>query len=154
MTLRAIHLTVPPAGELELAMYSHQHFLRNFKSGACFCLPYLQFINGFRLYHNMYRTLMGIYTTLSGMSYQDHNRRLNIFVITLSPHGCSFEDLISSLIALQELDEGLTLSINGHNAFVCVFTQAYVSDMPQQTENSGFKQFNVKCGCGKCIVTQ
>ena len=46
------------------------------------------------------------------------------------------------------------MNINGKKIFVCAFTQGYISDMPQQTENSGFKRFNANHGCRKCTVVQ
>ena len=153
-TLRTIRMVFPPAGELELATYGRQHFLDNFKPQKCICLPYLNFIDGFGLYRNMYRTLMGIYIILSSMNVRDRSRRSNVFAIALGPHGASFESIIESLVALRELDEGIAMEINGEWKYVCAFAQAYVGDMPQQTENSGFKRFNARRGCGKCIAEQ
>ncbi|KAI9875527.1 MAG: hypothetical protein M1830_008388 [Pleopsidium flavum] len=152
--LRSVCMAFPPAGELELATYGRQHFLSKFKSGECLSLPFLNFIDGFGLYRNMYRTLMGIYIILSGMNVRDHSRRSNVFAITLGPHGSSFHDIIESLVALRELDEGIIMEINGEQRFVCAFPQAYIGDMPQQNENSGFKRQNAIRGCGKCIATQ
>ena len=111
-------------------------------------VPLLTFIDGFGLYRNMYRCLMGMYLMIAAFSSRERYRRTNVFPLTLGPHGSNFPDVIEALGGMmQQLDRGLTLSINGLETFVCVFTMAYTGDMPQQQENSGFLSQNATFGC-------
>lgn len=44
-------------------------------------------MDGFGLYRNMYRSLMGYNLLPAELSYHERNNRVNVLSITLSPHG-------------------------------------------------------------------
>jgi hypothetical protein len=114
----------------------------------------LCFVDGFGLYCNMYRSLMGVYLTLASMNLRQRSRRANMFPLTLGPHGSNFSDVISSIVGLAQLDKGIEIEINGEKKFVCVYILAFTGDMPQQQENSGFKRQSANRGCRSCLVEE
>lgn len=95
----------------------------------CMSVPVLTFIDGFGLYRNTQRSLMGIYNIIASMNVHDRHRRQNVLPITIGPHGSNLEDVILALQALIPLDEGVPLTINGIKTTVCVFTLAFIGDM-------------------------
>jgi len=155
-TIRPIGQYHPSRAELELAEFTRQHFVQNFdRSNSVLpvvSVPLLTFIDGFGLFRNMYHTLMGVYLIIAAFSFRERARRSNVLPLTLGPHGSNFEDVVMALQAMYDLDGGLRLQINGIDTFVCVFTLAYLGDMPQQQENSGFKSQNATLGCRFCFV--
>lgn len=146
-------MSAPLRGELEIKAYSREYLIENHAYKSCISLPFMCFIDGFSLYCNMYRSLMGIYAILAGMTVRERTRRANVFPITLGPHGSNFEDVIEALQSLRELDEGVMMHIQGNDVFVCAFILAFLGDMPQQNDNSGFKRQNATRGCRSCLVT-
>ena len=152
-SLRPLCQSHPIRAELELSHYTRQHFVEKFdKASSCLSVPLLTFIDGFGLYRNMYRTLMGMYLIIAAFSFRERARRANVLPLTLGPHGSNFPDVVGSLSAMLELDAGVILLIEGKPTYVCVFTLAYVGDMPQQQENSGFKSQNADYGCRFCTI--
>ena len=114
-------------------------------------VPVLIFIDGFGLYRNTQRSLMGIYDIMASMNAQDRNRRQNVLPITIGPHGSNLENVIIALQSLVSLDESLPLIVNSVETTVCVFTLAYIGDMVRvasqvivsaQNANSSFSLSN------------
>ena len=66
--------------------------------------PILVFIDGFGLYRNSYRSLIGVYAIVAGLTAEDRNRQANVFPLTLSPHGSNFVDTVKSFGSLGALD--------------------------------------------------
>ena len=153
-TVRPLNLSSPLRGELEISTFGQQHLVESFQYGNCISVTFLCFIDGFSLYRNMYRTLLGIYIIFAGLNSQEQSRRCNVFPVTLGPHGSKFEDVIGALSSLSRLDQGLQLTINGQQKFVCAYTLAFIGDMPQQQENAGFKRSTAKLGCRFCLIPQ
>lgn len=52
-----------------------------------YSLPLINFIDGFGLYRNMYRSIIGFYFTLAGLLYKERMWRTNVIPFTLGPHG-------------------------------------------------------------------
>jgi hypothetical protein len=114
----------------------------------------MTFIDGFGLYRNSYRSLMGIYLIPAALSFQERARRANVFPLALGPHGSNFADVISAMKArLAALDRGLETQINGEPILLCVSTLAYLGDMPQQQKNSSMKTQRAILGCRFCFIT-
>ncbi|KAH8746167.1 hypothetical protein F5882DRAFT_237250, partial [Hyaloscypha sp. PMI_1271] len=67
----------------------------------------LLFIDGFSIYRNLYRTLIGIYTILVGFSSKEYSRRANVFPIILGPYRSNFNNIINILVSLRPLDKGI-----------------------------------------------
>jgi hypothetical protein len=59
----------------------------------------MTFIDGFGLYRNAYRSIMGIYLIPAALSFQERARRANVFPLTLGPHGSNFADVIGAMKA-------------------------------------------------------
>jgi hypothetical protein len=145
--MRSICHTNPLRAELELKTYGRQHFVDmdiKYSKLPCRSVPLLTFIDGFGLYRNSYRSLMGMYLIMASLSFQDRTRRANVLPLTLGPHGSNFSDVVDALQLMAELDGGVEMMINGERVQVMVFTHYYIGDMPQQQENAGFKTQRAK----------
>lgn len=148
--------THPIRAELELQEFGRDQFISNWdtKNGKnkCISVPLLTFIDGFGLYRNSYRSLMGFYEIPAALNSQDRARRANVIPLTLGPHGSNFEDVVAALKALIPLDKGTLVDINGTPTTMCIFSLCYIGDMPQQQENSGFKSQRADKGCRFCFI--
>ena len=142
----------PLRGELELETFGRAH-LERFSQPKTISLPLMTFIDGFGLYRNTYRTLMGMYFIFAALSFQECARRANVVPITLGPHGSNFADVVDALKSLRPLDAGVEVELRpGESVLLCAFTMAYIGDMPQQQKNSGMKTQRANCGCRFCFI--
>ena len=75
--------------ELELKLWGREYFENQDITTSTRCISVLiqMFINGFGVYRNSYRSLIGFYTILARFTVWEKNRQANVFPITLSPHG-------------------------------------------------------------------
>ncbi|KAK3366532.1 hypothetical protein B0H63DRAFT_405406 [Podospora didyma] len=115
-------------------------------------VPLLIFIDGFGLFRNTYRSLVGYYVTPASFSAQDRRRRMNTFPLFLSPHGFVWEEVVDTLWSLIPLDKGIEVDIGGQKTLLCVFMLCYIGDMPQQNANSGTLRPRASKYCPRCIV--
>lgn len=132
-TLRPLNHSHPIRAELELVKFTRDHFVKKFNEKTqnhVISFPLLTFIDGFRLYRNMYRSLMGVYMIPASFSFQERNCRANVLLLTLGPHGSNFGNVIKVMHALFTLNGGRMLKIKEQDVFVSVFTLAYIGDMP------------------------
>lgn len=149
---------VPPIrAELELKHWTRTYFVDNFVSGTsskplCRSVPLMCFLDGFGIYRNMNRSLMGIYLLLANLATTERIRQPNVLPVTLGPHGSRLSDVVKALQHMTALDAGVVMSISGQSVFVCAFVHCFIGDMPQQQENSGFKSQNAKLGCKSCLI--
>jgi len=150
-TCRPLQLAHPIRGELELDTFGRQWFLDNFLS-ECISMPFTLFLDAFGLYHNMYRSIMGIYMQPANITGHERSRRRNVFAVTLGPFGAKFSDVIDALSHLKELDRGMRMNINGKEVFVCGFTFFMIGDMPQQQSLSSCMSQNANFGCRSCLI--
>ncbi|KAI1104417.1 hypothetical protein F4804DRAFT_332300 [Jackrogersella minutella] len=149
--------THPIRAELELLVYGRQHFREwdqraSHPSIPVISIPLLTFIDGFGLYRNVFRTLLGYYLTPAGMNSKDRKKRENTFPLFLSPHGSVFDDVIDSLRALIPLDKGVEVTVKGQRVMLCAFTLAYLGDMPQQDHNAGCLGPSASKFCRFCLI--
>jgi hypothetical protein len=93
-------------------------------------------MDGFGLYCNMYRSMMGMYMILAGLS-----RRCNVLPLTLGPHGSNMEDIVSTIESI--LHKGVEVKIYEKTVRLVSFVLAFVGDLPQQQANSQ----NMRRGC-------
>ena len=78
----------------------------------------------------MYRSILGIYITIAGLSWREVKRRANVLPLILGPHGSEFADMIRVFKAgLTALDSGVKLELNGIDTTVYAFALAFVGDM-------------------------
>lgn len=153
--IRPLNQNAPIRGELEISEFTRQHLVDNFdKYSTVISVPLLTFIDGFGLFRNMYRTLMGVYLIIAAFTFRERSRRSNVLPLTLGPHGSNFSDVVNALQALYHLDAGQVLKINNKDTLVCVYTLAYLGDMPQQQENSGFLSAKAKLSCRFCFAKE
>jgi hypothetical protein len=117
----------------ELQEFGRAHFIENWdvqRNCGCKCIsvPLITFIDGFGLYRNSYRSLMGFYQTPAALSFSDRNRRANVLPITLGPHSSNFDDVVGALKQFKLLDKGVAVDINGEPTYMCVVLhRRYVS---------------------------
>ncbi|KAI8177284.1 hypothetical protein K4K51_005651 [Colletotrichum sp. SAR 10_75] len=68
---------------------------------------------------------------------------------------CSnFNDTIQALQSLSQLDKEVVMNINSVDTIVCVPTLCYISDMPQQDKNSGFRGPKANKFCRFYFISQ
>lgn len=125
--------------ELEIEAYSRELFEHGWDHQRIISCPVLIFIDGFGLYRNSYRYLVGVYAIITSMSGEDIHRQANIFPPTLSPHSSNFDDMIRSLQSLGTLDCGQRITINGEDVVIYIPTLGYLGDLPQQDKSSSFR---------------
>ena len=149
--------TSPTRGELEVQTYGREHLVETFQANKCLSVPYQLFIDGFGLYRNMYRSVMGIYMIPACLSAAERAKMSNIYPIALGPHGSNFDDVITALKRLSTLESGIDVARNnlksGETRLVA-FCSAYLGDMPQQQDNAGFKRPTAKVSCRSCLVEE
>ena len=60
-------------------------------------LPLLIFTDGFGLYRNIYRSLIGIYLIIIAFTLKDRAWKKNVLPLILSPHGSKINDVVDSI---------------------------------------------------------
>ncbi|KAI9749166.1 MAG: Glutathione reductase [Chaenotheca gracillima] len=152
-SIRGMAFVSPLRAELELNAFGRQSLVSNF-SRKSISFPYQCFIDAFGLYRNMYRSITGIYIIPAALSTRERARRVNVFPLTLGPHGSAFNEVICTMQSLTHLDGGMDLTINGERIHVCAYPLAFIGDMPQQQENAGFKRQGAIKGCRSCLISK
>lgn len=145
--------------ELEMEVYGRELFedwdrRKSNDADSILTCPILVFIDGFGLYRNSYRSLVGVYLIPAGLTNKKRHRQANIFPLTLSPHGSNFNDTVRALQSLGKLDMGAEVMVNGKKCLLCVPTLCYIGDMPQQDKNSGFRGPKALKPCRFCYYGQ
>ena len=154
-TIRPVWQAHPIRGELEIMHFGRQSLIDRFDRTDMdvLSMPFIMFIDGFGLYRNMYRSLMGFYLINGAFSYAERSRPTNLIPLTLGPHGSNMEQVAAALMpSLRKLDSGMELTVDGKEKFVCAFTLFFTGDMPQQQENSGMLKQNATYGCRFCYT--
>ena len=152
--IQLVRFSAPLRAELELKVYERDYFCNNLdqaKGNRCISLPFMLFIDGFGLYRNAYRSLMGVYMQIAAFSFHERMRRANVFPLTLGPHGSNFDDFINAMQGLRYFDKGVVLELPQPTR-VCAFTLCFLGDMPQQQANAGFKSQRANLGCRYCLI--
>lgn len=154
--IRPLWQSSPPRGQLEIEAYGRDFLRQKFQSYShVTSLPFFTFIDGFGLYRNMYRSLLGYYITPAGLNHIERNRRTNIFPMTLGPHGSTLTDVVEAIgPRLTEFEAGSVINIHGTSTLVFAFTFCFTGDMPQQQKNSGMLTQRANYGCRSCMVTK
>jgi hypothetical protein len=149
--------THPIRGELELRTYGRKYYEEEWDtecptSKPVKSFPVLSFIDGFGVFSNSYRSLLGFYITPAAMADDERRRAGSIFPLILGPHGSEFADVVKAFRTMAYLDRGIIQEVNGEEVLVCAFTMCYIGDMPQQAENSGFKGPRAHKFCRCCFA--
>jgi len=99
--------------------------------------------------------MTGLYWHPAAMTYQERHRIVNVFPLTLTPHGSELKVVIYAMgDPLAALDRGQIMNINGIQTFVCAYTMVVTGDMPQQHDNSGFLRQSAIYGCNFCLCSK
>ncbi|KAI0550499.1 hypothetical protein F4679DRAFT_572871 [Xylaria curta] len=147
----------PVPGVLEVLEFGRAALVKAFvkPNGASSVrsLPVLTFADGFGLYRTMYKSCMGVYNEIAALPKAEHARQINVFPLTLGPHGSNFADVIKALEPMKALDKGLIVQINGQRVVLCAPVFAFTGDMPQQQVNSGTLGVTANKGCRSCEIS-
>ncbi|KAI2628156.1 hypothetical protein GGS21DRAFT_492800 [Xylaria nigripes] len=150
--------THPIRAELEIEHYGRYTFEVEWDQSKANSLPVASlpvetFIDGFGIFSNSYRSLLGYYITPCGLQYKDRLWPGNIIPLVLGPHGSDFGDVVKGLGTLADLDIGVITEIGGIKTRLCVWTMVFIGDMPQQAENCGFKSPRADKFCRGCYIS-
>ncbi|KAL2752301.1 hypothetical protein ACRALDRAFT_2113829, partial [Sodiomyces alcalophilus JCM 7366] len=75
-------------GELEIKEFRRYTLVKNLaKSRIVRSMPLLSFTNGFSLYRNIYKSIIGIYLFIAPLKSRYHNYQHNIIPLILGPYG-------------------------------------------------------------------
>lgn len=163
-TVTPLCLNHPIRGELEIQAFGRTHLETLDRTWSCrnrstgprrtLSIPLLTFIDGFGLYRNAYRTLMGFYFIFAGLSFHERARRANVLPFTLGPHGSNFSDVLMAIRCLAALERGIEVQLPGipGTVILVAYTLAFIGDMPQQQKNSGMKTQRALLGCRMCFI--
>lgn len=95
----------------------------------------------------------------SNLPIRERTRLVNVFPLTLGPHGSDLRDVLGCLEALSKgLESGIIMQVPcGESqalveALVSSFAIGYLGDMPQQNECAGFLRQNAAFGCRSCTI--
>jgi hypothetical protein len=95
----------------------------------------------------------------SNLPIRERTRRVNVFPLTLGPHGSELRDVLGCLEApSKELESGIIMQVPyGESqvlveALVSSFALGYLGDMPQQNDCAGFLRQNAAFGCRSCTI--
>ncbi|KAI0592714.1 hypothetical protein F4775DRAFT_597943 [Biscogniauxia sp. FL1348] len=149
--------THPIRGELELDCYTREYFETQWDQAQNDAIPVASiplqtFIDGFGVFSNSYRSLLGYYITPCALKAKDRLRPGNIIPLVLGPHGSDFSDIVKGLGTLVDLDYGIEVEINGVTTLLCAWTMVFIGDQPQQAENCGFKSPRAHKFCRCCYI--
>lgn len=148
---RSIRLSHPLSAELELRTYGRAHLIAPQKTLS---VPHIDFVDAFGLYRNMYRSLTGVYLIPANISLRERTRLVNIFPVTLGPHGTNIQDVFGAIShGYREVERGIQVEIQGEMQRVFAPALGYLGDMPQQADSMGFMRSNAILGCRACFIT-
>ena len=130
-TFRPIQLSDFFRKKLELKYFRRSHF-EGLQNKICIFIPLIIFIDAFKAYRNIYRSLISIYNTPVNLFLTKRSRKKNTLTFILGPHGSSFENVVEALKpGLAVLNEGVFIQIKNRQVFICAFTIAYIGNMLQ-----------------------
>lgn len=106
--------------------------------------PILTFIDGFGIYRNARRLIIGMYQLPASLLYSSNSkgkkgkgkgksnkqgRNANIFPIILRPHTINFNAIINTIGYFILLDQGIIIEIYRKPTLVLIFTIYYIRDI-------------------------
>lgn len=93
----------------------------------------INFLDGFGLYRNIYRSLIGFYVSNARLLLKERKRRTNLILLTIGPYRSNLTDVVNMIgLLLTELDASIVISINGVETIVCIILLFFISNMLQQ----------------------
>ncbi|KAK1773346.1 hypothetical protein QBC45DRAFT_340080, partial [Copromyces sp. CBS 386.78] len=92
--------------------------------------PYIDFIDGFSIYRNLYRILIGFYFIFAGLTIEERLRLKAIFLLILRPYASNFQDITKILKTITKLDKGIVINIlRKGKVRLYVFPIYYIGDI-------------------------
>ncbi|KAL2275069.1 hypothetical protein FJTKL_02526 [Diaporthe vaccinii] len=110
-SLRPLCQTSPVSGVLAVNQFNREELEAHFVDDDVVSGPLLNFNDGFAIYRELYKSVMVVYLQLVAMPKSEHTRQMNVFALTLRPHGSNFHDVIQAVEPLRTLVRDLTLKI-------------------------------------------
>lgn len=153
--VRPVFKKHPIRRELEIMYFGRKHLLYTFDKGKhkVMSLLFALFADAFGLYRNMYRSLIGIYCILAGLTAQERNRTTNVFPLTLGPYSSNIAGVVETIgMFLRALDSGKIIDIDGRKVMLCAITFVFLGDILQQQENAGMLSQKATIGCRFCLT--
>lgn len=90
----------------------------------------INFLDGFGLYRNMYRSLIGFYVSNARLLLKERKRRTNLILLTIGPYRSNLADVVNVIgLLLTELDASIVISINSVETIVYVMLLFFISNM-------------------------
>ena len=89
--------THPIRAELEIKTYGRKLFDDTWDHNELVSCPIVIFIDGFGVYRNSYRSLVGIYAMIASLAIKERQRPSNMFPLSLSPHGSNLDDAVRAI---------------------------------------------------------
>lgn len=162
LSLRPIQQRHLIRGELEILYFSRSNIVAKFDtmstSTKVVSLPFFNFNDGFGLYRNIRKSLIGMYLINTALKYRERYRRSNIIPLILGLYRSNIADIVATIgLALYNLDASKMIDLflpdsTSEQVIVVSFILAFLSNMPQQQENSSIKSQNTTYGCRSYIV--
>lgn len=157
--VRSAELRYPLIAENELRVYGRamlqNHFVQRGSGRPILSIPTLLFVDGFGLYRNNYRSLLGMYLCAANLPVRYRRLPRNHAVLTLGPFAASLEDIVRCMAtSLRKLDNGIESVINGEATWIHSTPLGITGDMPQQNRNNGVQSPSGSKFCRYCSVSK
>lgn len=91
---------------------------------------YIDFINGFSIFCNLYCSLIGFYFTFTGLLLEERLRLKSIFPLKFGFYNLKFNDVIKVFKIIIKFDDGIEIDIPGYNKIpLYIFVMYYIRDI-------------------------
>lgn len=122
----------PIRRELEIMYFSRKYLLYTFDKGKhkVISLLFTLFADAFGLYRNIYRSLIGIYYILAGLTIQERNRTTNVFPLILRLYSSNIARVVETIgIFLRALNSSKIIDIDGRKVILYTITFVFLGDI-------------------------
>ena len=111
MLLRSLNLLLLIREKLKIKEFDRQYLINTLIN--LISISILCFINTFKLYRNIYYSLLKIYFIFIKLSMKKRKRRFNIFSLTFESYNNKLRDIYKALkLDIVALDRDLNIKIN------------------------------------------
>lgn len=79
----------------------------------------------------MYHTLKAFYIIPAYFDYKEKRRISNMFILTLSPHSISIENIMNNLeFNISSLNKDVIINIGGYDTLIKLYPIVLIADIP------------------------
>ncbi|KAK3392109.1 hypothetical protein B0T20DRAFT_362160, partial [Sordaria brevicollis] len=90
----------------------------------------IDFINGFSVFRNSYRILIGFYFTFANLSIEKRLQLRSIFLFILKPYSLRFDNIIKALKIIIKFNENIIIFIfSKGEVLLYIFPIYYIRDI-------------------------